>query len=217
MCGEHADYSPVKGDVAGSSPHVRGALDIERGGQCFDGIIPACAGSTGNTHTSTQQDRDHPRMCGEHSLRPPPLYPTWGSSPHVRGAPRRFMNLSLFAGIIPACAGSTLSASETSTYAWDHPRMCGEHQSSPRLEQAQPGSSPHVRGALHALFRRMRYQGIIPACAGSTRSGRCSNSQWRDHPRMCGEHFLIREMDAKHTGSSPHVRGAPVLHVARTL
>ena len=30
--------------------------------------------------------------------------------------------------------------------------------------------------------------GIIPACAGSTDTLYAVNSDFRDHPRMCGEH-----------------------------
>ena len=32
----------------------------------------------------------------------------------------------------------------------------------------------------------------------------------RDHPRMCGEHDTTITNDGTATGSSPHVRGAPV-------
>ncbi len=32
--------------VPGSSPHVRGALDVKAEQEGFSGIIPACAGST---------------------------------------------------------------------------------------------------------------------------------------------------------------------------
>ena len=74
----------------------------------LDGIIPACAGSTRQTPTSTQTPRDHPRMRGEH----PFLWLTKklvpGSSPHARGAPGDLDSLILDVGIIPACAGSTV-------------------------------------------------------------------------------------------------------------
>ena len=32
----------------------------------------------------------------------------------------------------------------------------------------------------------------------------------RDHPRMCGEHDVLVDYEICHTGSSPHVRGAPI-------
>ena len=52
----------------GSSPHVRGAQDIEMLGGAIYGIIPACAGSTGLLHVKHSRNGDHPRMCGEHRL-----------------------------------------------------------------------------------------------------------------------------------------------------
>ena len=71
-----------------------------------------------------------------------------------------------------------------------------------------PGSSPHVRGAPSMTDRMTVDTGIIPACAGSTRTVHRCRWYARDHPRMCGEHGIaIPETDVK-PGSSPHVRGA---------
>ena len=72
---------------SGSSPHVRGALIFHIQRPISLGIIPACAGSTCRCSTSKPNQRDHPRMCGEHM------------SDYIGGD---------YAGwIIPACAGST--------------------------------------------------------------------------------------------------------------
>ena len=51
------------------------------------GIIPACAGSTISLQWNSFQNRDHPRMCGEHPYSKIVFIPMMGSSPHVRGAP----------------------------------------------------------------------------------------------------------------------------------
>ena len=52
--------------------------------------------------------------------------------------------------------------------------------------------------------------GIIPACAGSTRSAAWWSRWSRDHPRMRGEHTgRLSELSATQ-GSSPHARGARV-------
>ena len=206
MCGEHGE------------PLVQ--LVEERG------IIPACAGSTLSCWQSMTIARDHPRMCGEHG--------TWylaganqtGSSPHVRGAlshprgspprpgdhprmcgeHRSFSWLRLLAGIIPACAGSTVLSmmrmdsrgiipacagstrflASRHTQARDHPRMCGEHHLSGHSGLCRPGSSPHVRGAPGLEDDYPVRNGIIPACAGSTYPSK--RRAKRDHPRMCGEH-----------------------------
>ena len=67
MCGEHCASRGVMRGSSGSSPHVRGARSHWHAGSDADGIIPACAGSTGNSRTNVFRLRDHPRMCGEHA------------------------------------------------------------------------------------------------------------------------------------------------------
>ena len=134
-------------------------------------IIPAYAGSTRRLERDARLRRDHPRMRGEHE--------------HVRPQESRRD------GIIPACAGSTMTKDDR--------------------REAQEGSSPHARGAPRCEERnrkrgrdhpRMRgehlarvrlqvpVEGIIPACAGSTRPMPLSAYQLR--------------------GSSPYARGARV-------
>ena len=72
------------------------------------------------------------------------------------------------------------------------------------------GSSPHVRGAPLAVCFLCVLSGIIPACAGSTRCATLFMEPPRDHPRMCGEHLPRKRRFGTNSGSSPHVRGAPV-------
>ena len=168
MCGEHGGVFSRGNPRAGSSPHVRGARDVQSVGLARRGIIPACAGSTVPLSPATLAE--------------------WGSSPHVRGArPCRWLALGL-AGIIPACAGSTMSADLTLKNLRDHPRMCGEHLGAERTLSADTGSSPHVRGAPRNRIIFNSIIGIIPACAGSTQLIRAKCLTRRDHPRMCGEH-----------------------------
>ena len=152
------------------------------------GIIPACAGSTFVIVYPPRFSRDHPRMCGEHLWMQASTGATSGSSPHVRGARSAWVIGAVFAGIIPACAGSTSPWPSASARCGDHPRMCGEHSSGPALIADIPGSSPHVRGARGCQQLQQSYLGIIPACAGSTCHDRRENAGVRDHPRMYGEH-----------------------------
>ena len=133
------------------------------------GIIPACAGSTLFYDVHVSLLRDHPRMCGEHALIGTKTSASLGSSPHVRGAPCRPSLILSVVGIIPACAGSTQSGTARHLFhGSDHPRMCGEHSSEIESVDESQGSSPHVRGALLQLVRKVHICGIIPACAGST-------------------------------------------------
>ena len=107
MCGEHPMSLATFAADAGSSPHVRGALQRDTRLHRQRGIIPACAGSTTSARPSAPKARDHPRMCGEHNPTVESLERTAGSSPHVRGAHRTSSRRVVRTGIIPACAGST--------------------------------------------------------------------------------------------------------------
>ena len=127
MCGEHLSFMAFLMVSAGSSPHVRGARHHLHKIATRHGIIPACAGSTFNASFGALQNRDHPRMCGEHAQGQWAAEVRVGLSPHVRGAHRRQPQLRQRAGIIPACAGSTCWSRSTSRTVRDHPRMCGEH------------------------------------------------------------------------------------------
>ena len=105
--GEHLVDPLPSGHDGGSSPHTRGArlrlVEIELAA----GIIPAYAGSTSGRRGMERHGRDHPRIRGEHSratIRPQTVQ---GSSPHTRGALRRYERLRAQFGIIPAYAGST--------------------------------------------------------------------------------------------------------------
>ena len=86
--------------------------------------------------------------------------------------------------------------------------MCGEHLAVRSPLRMDSGSSPHVRGALQLPVDFRHIAGIIPACAGSTRTLTVIGVFARDHPRMCGEHSFHHNCHCCVAGSSPHVRGA---------
>ena len=188
MCGEHVGRHQRRPGCAGSSPHVRGALDAARDRRLEQGIIPACAGSTRRPSALPWRRWDHPRMCGEHRLEIHHHVQSLGSSPHVRGAHGIQILGSDLRGIIPACAGSTDVWWCRSADGGDHPRMCGEHRLRLAVRIVEWGSSPHVRGALGQSGETVHRRGIIPACAGSTDRYNAYKTAIGDHPRMCGEH-----------------------------
>ena len=68
-----------------------------------------------------------------------------------------------------------------------------------------------MRGALHSRMPAHSRTGIIPARAGSTSSSRTGACRPRDHPRSCGEHPDADAVCAALIGSSPLVRGAPII------
>ena len=131
-----------------------------------------------------------------------------GSSPHARGAQLIELVEEQVVGIIPACAGSTMSSSRPRRRGRDHPRMRGEHAENDVMASMYWGSSPHARGARQDSLRREVAGGIIPACAGSTASRCRASPTTGDHPRMRGEHRRDGESWARSVGSSPHARGA---------
>ena len=115
-----------------------------------------------------------------------------GSSPHARGARHVVETVTAASRIIPACAGSTAVRRRRARIPSDHPRMRGEHRHAISYGALPYGSSPHARGALDTLLDTPQNQRIIPACAGST----CTYFELcltdRDHPRMRGEHQVVR-------------------------
>ena len=168
MCGEHPD--PRR-----SAPRGRG-------------IIPACAGNTRDPTVLTQSKRDHPRVCGEHLPLRVALVPVLGSSPRVRGTLSIWPSSMWRRGIIPACAGNTLSIRFSGSMFRDHPRVCGEHRYWNGTHVKEQGSSPRVRGTHEYPFLCRVLAGIIPACAGNTLFGCGVVCFCWDHPRVCGEH-----------------------------
>ena len=95
--------------------------------------------------------------------------------------------------------------------------MCGEHSRSQQAGSRTPGSSPHVRGTLPSTLWRYTVHGIIPACAGNTYVSIWARKFWRDHPRMCGDHFSFAMPAYERMGSSPHVRGTRVRPASEDL
>ena len=131
-------------------------------------------------------------MYGEHASVPDVEEIREGSSPHVRGAPAVGHLAAQRIGIIPACTGSTLEFAVVNFLLGDHPRMYGEHWNPISSIAPDVGSSPHVRGALDVELKRNDVDGIIPACTGSTTSDIPAPSSIGDHPRMYGEHRVVR-------------------------
>ena len=88
-CGEHSGWANAAARNGGSSPRMRGALQLGSINRQITGIIPADAGSTSLMFFGRFGRRDHPRGCGEHGkgLKNGGISP--GSSPRMRGAPYR--------------------------------------------------------------------------------------------------------------------------------
>ncbi len=165
----------------------------------------------------TAANRAHPRMRGEHLVGDVVTRLPRGSSPHARGALDADRIHPLQRGLIPACAGSTL----TPAYGLAPPRAHPACAGSTGLDDARllrlQGSSPHARGAQAGRDLDGASGGLIPACAGSTERSKRLHYAKRAHPRVRGEHRFFDGRDDIMTGSSPRARGARATRCVRDL
>ena len=171
------------------------------------GIIPAYAGNTGDTIELRTFGWDHPRVCGEHHMTSIMVHLSWGSSPRMRGTPRRHASHRGGVGIIPAYAGNTITLSAMHEAYWDHPRVCGEHATGASTQVNCTGSSPRMRGTPAVTEATNNTARIIPAYAGNTPAACWKSWQAWDHPRVCGEHQSCLQRIRLSRGSSPRMRG----------
>ena len=146
VCGELGGQRQFVAVADGSSPRVRGtpAAAGRRGGR--PRFIPACAGNSWSTASSTRSAAVHPRVCGELHVAPAldPLLA--GSSPRVRGTPRFLPRERQQRRFIPACAGNSGLNQVIDWLNTVHPRVCGELSGGARAARPGDGSSPRVRG-----------------------------------------------------------------------
>ena len=190
MCGEHSWCAAPGIRSSGSSPRVRGTLDVVGLPERCRRFIPACAGNTQLERLLMNTLTVHPRVCGEHLERAGELWINYGSSPRVRGTPMLVGLESSGRRFIPACAGNTYWESQRQSALTVHPRVCGEHVASAHQRPGSAGSSPRVRGTPFIDRRTDLTLRFIPACAGNTAHRRTASAASAVHPRVCGEHAL---------------------------
>ena len=130
------------------------------------GITPAYAGKSAVIGGRPCAGRDHPRICGEKSLKEAYGDLLMGSPPHMRGKG----TLSIFprsgTRITPAYAGKSVRDDFFSTADQDHPRICGEKAAILRAVWVPMGSPPHMRGKASGRSVRTGSERITPAYAG---------------------------------------------------
>ena len=86
--GENHEGTEIVGFIVGSSPLTRGKLLCRLLALRRHGLIPAHAGKTGTSSSSTKSPRAHPRSRGENSATNSLATFIAGSSPLTRGKPR---------------------------------------------------------------------------------------------------------------------------------
>ena len=199
---------PASGADTGIRNHRRHHL---RQGTLHQGIIPAPARNTRWLTRRRTFSRDHPRACEEHIRDLNARANDAGSSPRLRGTPRRAHDARRPQGIIPALAGNTDPTDSMSYASRDHPRACGEHDCCVHCRRRVLGSSPRLRGTLAISRSGDVRPGIIPALAGNTRAVITQCPLTWDHPRACGEHAIVHGTGIEYAGSSPRLRGTQVI------
>ena len=118
-------------------------------------------------------------------------------------------------GIIPAHAGLTSRGFSAAWQTGDHPRACGAHSRRLSAPTRSSGSSPRMRGSHINGMTIVRLLGIIPAHAGLTWERLICAIAVRDHPRACGAHGGYIGSAGDKMGSSPRMRGSPLIPMAR--
>ena len=207
MRGDHCSRARSTITAMGTSPHARGPLLRSLRDGHHHGNIPACAGTTCCSLSTSRRCWEHPRMRGDHlvDLKLTEFEP--GTSPHARGPLSRIRARQRRAGNIPACAGTTGSIGIPINSRGEHPRMRGDHPITVRSTVEPTGTSPHARGPLIVWVIFRRCAGNIPACAGTTLSAASFAAYDREHPRMRGDHPFTSASCRGRLGTSPHARG----------
>jgi len=127
----------------------------------------------------------------------------------MRGTPEPGEQTHRRIGITPAHAGNTCKWQAVSRVFRDHPRTCGEHAAERNGFDPRAGSPPHMRGTLHYYAVACCSGRITPAHAGNTATPQPIGTVSWDHPRTCGEHYIITPSPVVPVGSPPHMRGTP--------
>ena len=173
----------------GSSPLTRGK-HVQRPDSVFDdGLIPAHAGKTPKSSTTSRPPSAHPRSRGENTSGRRSPTPARGSSPLTRGKQSDGGRRTQQERLIPAHAGKTCRKLRRARAAAAHPRSRGENLNAPLVSAPLTGSSPLTRGK-------------PPPPSGVHLWGPA-------HPRSRGENYDPVAEHPELVGSSPLTRGKP--------
>ena len=174
----------------GTSPRMRGKLPYRQAWWTQTRNIPAYAGKTGDHQWAGLECWEHPRVCGENSIKLSRARWCIGTSPRMRGKQHQAFTGTLVHRNIPAYAGKT-----------DH-----KLDSGPDTD----GTSPRMRGKPLISYPWIYASRNIPAYAGKTFSSPQRDGVATEHPRVCGENPTALNGHGKTSGTSPRMRGKHV-------
>ena len=207
MGGGYKLENQVSTQGQGLSPHGRGIqlrclVQLGRAGP-----IPAWAGDTSTSTSTTGFSGAYPRMGGGYASQTLPGSAYTGLSPHGRGIPARIAVSESYFGPIPAWAGDTRPCCARYSLRRAYPRMGGGYCNGSCSCESPRGLSPHGRGI--QINDRLCFApiGPIPAWAGDTRGVRRGRRACRAYPRMGGGYTVRSWATIPVSGLSPHGRG----------
>ena len=146
LCGEKRSGGSTLSFVRGSPPPMRGKVYSATMRIPSAWITPAYAGKSSKSLSFSLLCRDHPRLCGEKANPSIGILSPYGSPPPMRGKDIAVNHFFACHRITPAYAGKSHRHSGTQFLAGDHPRLCGEKSTCPRLADNKKGSPPPMRG-----------------------------------------------------------------------
>ena len=106
-CGEKPKSQEESLQMQGSPPRMRGKVLVFINLLLQLRITPAHAGKRGEHYYRDHRTEDHPRACGEKTVRRTVLFIILGSPPRMRGKGKFMSAEAVSAGITPAHAGKS--------------------------------------------------------------------------------------------------------------
>ena len=206
-CGEQALRSASRISLIGSSPRLRGTVDLPAGDIGEIRFIPAPAGNRNLPTRNLPMPSVHPRACGEQPHRSGPKVYHHGSSPRLRGTACPGGVEPSVDRFIPAPAGNSGGPTPRRLRSPVHPRACGEQNPIYSALDIAFGSSPRLRGTGLGPGQARAPARFIPAPAGNSRVVPEESGSAPVHPRACGEQSCWGPSPSFPSGSSPRLRG----------
>ena len=134
VCGERDQPMTEPELRSGSSPRMRGTLNMPVYQSGHHRFIPAYAGNAPHPVAIACIAPVHPRVCGERRSKTVGMIFMSGSSPRMRGT-QQIAVFALESGrFIPAYAGNALEPGFYNPYRSVHPRVCGERSDNSSAE-----------------------------------------------------------------------------------
>ena len=146
-------------------------------------------------------------MGGETAAESVAVTPPAGLSPRGRGNPVKSIIVPMYLGSIPAWAGKPGDTHKGNSLRRVYPRVGGETDVRPLLQERWDGLSPRGRGNLATRLAWADGDRSIPAWAGKPRIGIVPRALIKVYPRVGGETERHRRGYRHIRGLSPRGRG----------